>query len=233
MWWGVNSRADLALVEHLMQQRLRLAAMAGGATLQDPASTYFSHDTKLGRDVTVGPHVVFGPGVTVGDGVEILPFCHFLKTKIADGAVIGPFARLRPGAEIGPSAHIGNFVEIKNARIAEGAKVNHLSYIGDADVGARSNAGAGTITCNYDGYAKHRTVIGTGVFIGSQSALVAPVNIGDGAFIGAGSTITEDVPPQALAIARARQYTALGRATALRERLAAAATAAKSRVGAR
>ncbi len=200
---GVNSRLDLARVEAAAQRRLRLAAMAGGATLIDPDTVYFSADTKLGRDVTIGPNVVFGPGVTVGDRVEIRAFCHLEGATVADGALIGPMARLRPGAEIGAGAHIGNFVEIKNAVIEAGAKANHLSYVGDAHVGAGANIGAGTITCNYDGMFKWHTEIGAGAFIGSNTALVAPVSIGEGAMIGAGSVITADVPSGALAVTRA------------------------------
>jgi bifunctional UDP-N-acetylglucosamine pyrophosphorylase/glucosamine-1-phosphate N-acetyltransferase len=202
---GVNSRSELAAAEALFQARARQAAMAAGATLTDPASVWFSHDTRLGRDVVVGPCVVFGPGVAVGDNVTIQGFCHLEGTSIAAGARIGPFARLRPGAAIGPDAHIGNFVEIKAAVIGPGAKVNHLSYVGDAEVGAKANVGAGTITCNYDGFVKARTEIGAGAFIGSNTALVAPVRIGEGAIIGAGSVITADVPAEALALARAGQ----------------------------
>lgn len=202
---GIDTRADLARAEALVQERLRAEAMAGGATLLDPATVYFSYDTKLGRDVAVGPNVVFGPGVTVGDGVEIRAFCHFEGAEVADGAIVGPFARLRPGAKIGDAAHIGNFVEIKNADVEAGAKINHLSYVGDSRVGAGANIGAGTITCNYDGFAKHRTEIGAGAFIGSNTALVAPVRIGDGAITGAGSVIAKDVAADALAVTRAPQ----------------------------
>jgi bifunctional UDP-N-acetylglucosamine pyrophosphorylase / glucosamine-1-phosphate N-acetyltransferase len=202
---GVNSRAELSIAEAKMQARLRLKAMENGATLIDPASVFLSFDTVLGRDVTVEPNVVFGPGVRIGDNVEIRAFSHIEKAVVEDGAIIGPYARLRPGASIGEGAHIGNFVEIKNARIDKGAKANHLSYIGDADVGAGANIGAGTITCNYDGFAKHRTTIGAGAFIGSDTTLVAPVKVGAGAFTGAGSTITEDIPDDALAVARGRQ----------------------------
>ncbi|NQV55822.1 MAG: bifunctional UDP-N-acetylglucosamine diphosphorylase/glucosamine-1-phosphate N-acetyltransferase GlmU [Rhodospirillales bacterium] len=202
---GVNSRADLAVAEALVQNRLRIAAMEAGATLIDPATVYLSADTKLGRDVTIGPNVVFGPGVTIADNVEIRAFCHITQASIAKGASIGPFARLRPGADIGESAHVGNFVEIKNASLGPGAKANHLSYIGDAMIGAGANIGAGTITCNYDGYIKSLTEIGEGAFIGSNTALVAPVKIGDGAVTAAGSVITEDVERGALAVARARQ----------------------------
>ncbi|WP_207476390.1 bifunctional UDP-N-acetylglucosamine diphosphorylase/glucosamine-1-phosphate N-acetyltransferase GlmU [Arenibaculum pallidiluteum] len=202
---GVNSRADLAEAERLLQARLRRQAMEAGATLTDPGTVWFSADTRVGRDVVIGPNTFFGPGVEIGDRVEIRGFCHFEGVRIAAGAQIGPFARLRPGAEIGPDAHIGNFVEIKNARIEQGAKVNHLSYVGDARVGAKANIGAGTITCNYDGFLKSHTDIGAGAFIGSNTALVAPIAVGDGAIVGAGSVLTQDVPAQALAVARGRQ----------------------------
>jgi bifunctional UDP-N-acetylglucosamine pyrophosphorylase/glucosamine-1-phosphate N-acetyltransferase len=202
---GVNSRADLAAAERAVQRSLRARAMADGATLADPETVWFSFDTRLGRDVTVGPNVVFGPGVTVGDEVEIRGFCHIQGATIAKGAIVGPFARLRPGARLGAGAHVGNFVEIKNAVLDAGAKANHLAYVGDARVGARANIGAGTITCNYDGFAKHTTEIGEGAFIGSNTALVAPVRIGDRAVIGAGSTIAKDVAADALAVTRAEQ----------------------------
>ena len=215
---GVNSRADLARAEAVVQQRLRAAAMAGGATLADPETVYFSHDTRLGRDVTVGPHVVFGPGVAVGDDVEIRAFCHIEGARIATGARIGPFARLRPGADIAAEAHIGNFVEIKNTTVEAGAKINHLAYVGDSRVGAKANVGAGTITCNYDGFAKHHTDIGAGAFIGSNTALVAPVTVGDGAIIGAGSVITGDVAADALALTRADQEELKGWAKRFRGR---------------
>ena len=200
---GINSRADLAAAEAVLQGRLRARAMANGATLMDPASVTLSADTRLGRDVTVEPNVFFGPGVVVGNDVVIRAFSHLEQARIADGAIVGPFARLRPGADIGRGAHIGNFVEIKNAIIEPGAKANHLSYIGDARVGADANIGAGTITCNYDGFDKHHTDIGRGAFIGSNTALVAPVKVGDGAVVGAGSVIARDVPKDALALTRA------------------------------
>ena len=202
---GINSQAQLAEAEAILQARLRRAAMAAGVTLTAPETVFLAADTELAAGVEVGPYVVFGPGVTVAEGAQILPFCHLVGVRIEAGARIGPFTRVRPGAEIGEGAHVGNFVEIKNARLEAGAKANHLSYIGDARVGARSNIGAGTITCNYDGIAKYRTEIGEGVFVGSNSALVAPVTIGDGAFVGAGSTINRDVPPGSLSIARGRQ----------------------------
>lgn len=202
---GVNDRVDLAAVEALMQQRLRLAAMRHGVTLEDPTSVYLSYDTVLAADVTVGPHVVFGSGVVVEERVRIRPFSHLEGAQVSAGAIIGPYARLRPGSKVQAGAHIGNFVELKNASVGAGTKINHLTYIGDAEVGSGSNIGAGTITCNYDGFRKHQTTIGDNAFIGSNTALVAPVEVGDGAFIGAGSVITNNVPPNTLAVARGRQ----------------------------
>jgi bifunctional UDP-N-acetylglucosamine pyrophosphorylase/glucosamine-1-phosphate N-acetyltransferase len=202
---GINSQAQLAEAEAILQRRLRRAAMDAGVTLIAPETVFLAADTELAGGAEIGPYVVFGPGVTLAGGAQILPFCHLEGVRIEAGARIGPFTRIRPGAEIGERVHIGNFVEVKNSRLEAGAKANHLSYIGDARVGARTNVGAGTITCNYDGIAKHRTEIGEGVFIGSNSALVAPVTIGDGAFIGAGSTVNRDVPPGSLTIARSRQ----------------------------
>jgi bifunctional UDP-N-acetylglucosamine pyrophosphorylase/glucosamine-1-phosphate N-acetyltransferase len=193
----------LAAAEAVLQRRLRQAAMAAGATLIDPETVWFSFDTRLGRDVVVEPNVVIGPGVKIGDGVRIKAFSHLEGATVAPGGQIGPYARLRPGAEIGAGAKIGNFVEIKQASIDAGAKVNHLSYIGDAHVGAGANVGAGTITCNYDGFFKYRTEIGAGAFIGSNTALVAPVTVGAGAVIGAGSVIGKDVAQDALALTRA------------------------------
>ncbi|MFC3676897.1 bifunctional UDP-N-acetylglucosamine diphosphorylase/glucosamine-1-phosphate N-acetyltransferase GlmU [Ferrovibrio xuzhouensis] len=202
---GINNRAELAVAEAALQQRLRRQAMAAGVTMTAPETVYLRTDTRFGRDVTIEPFVVFGPGVTVGDDVLIRSHSHVEGASIAAGATIGPFARLRPGAAIAEGAHIGNFVEIKNARIEKGAKVNHLTYIGDARVGAAANIGAGTITCNYDGYFKSHTDIGAGAFIGSNSALVAPVKIGAGAIVAAGSVITRDVPADALSVGRGRQ----------------------------
>lgn len=202
---GVNSRAELAGIEKIFQNRLRQAAMANGATLLDPDTVYFAADTVLGRDVTVGQNVVFGPGVTVEDGVEIKPFSHLEGVIVRARAIIGPYARLRPGTVVGEGAHIGNFVELKNTQFGAGAKANHLTYLGDADVGGGSNIGAGTITCNYDGVLKHRTRIGANVFIGTHSTLVAPVSVGDGAYTAAGTVVTRDVAPDALSIARAPQ----------------------------
>jgi bifunctional UDP-N-acetylglucosamine pyrophosphorylase / glucosamine-1-phosphate N-acetyltransferase len=215
---GINSRAELAAAEAVAQRRLRAAALAGGATLVDPDTVWLSADTRLGRDVTVQPNVFFGPGVTVGDGVEIRAFCHIEGAVIEAGATIGPYARLRPGTVIGPGARIGNFVETKNTVLGPGAKANHLTYLGDTRVGAKANVGAGTITCNYDGFGKHRTEIGEGAFIGSNTALVAPVSIGKGAIVGAGSTITEDVPADAMAVGRGPQTVRAGAAKRFRER---------------
>lgn len=219
---GINSRVELALVEGIMQRRLRERAMLEGVTMTDPASVFLSNDTKFGRDVVIGPNVVFGAKVKVADNVTIKPFCHFEDCTIGEGAIIGPYARLRPGAQIGRDVHIGNFVEIKKAVIEDGAKANHLAYIGDARVGARSNIGAGTITCNYDGFDKHFTDIGEDVFIGSNSALVAPVTIGNGAMVGAGSVITKSVDPHALAVERAEQRQVDGYAEKFRARKRAA-----------
>ncbi len=218
---GINSRADLAAAEAAFQARARLAAMENGATLTDPGTVWFALDTYIGRDVVIGPNVVFDLGVTVESGVTIKPFCHLAGCHISRGAEVGPFARLRPGAELAEDVHIGNFVEVKNAIVAEGAKINHLSYVGDADVGARANIGAGAIVCNYDGVFKHRTGIGAGAFVGSNAALVAPVRIGAGALVAAGSTITEDVPEGALTLARARQVIKPGLGVRLMERLRA------------
>jgi bifunctional UDP-N-acetylglucosamine pyrophosphorylase/glucosamine-1-phosphate N-acetyltransferase len=217
---GVNSRADLAVAERILQGRLRAAAMAGGVTMLDPETVWLSHDTAFGRDVVVQPNVFFGPGVTIGDGVTIKAFSHIEGARVAEDAILGPYARLRPGAEIGRAAHIGNFVEIKAAVVEAGAKANHLSYIGDARIGAGANIGAGTITCNYDGFTKSLTDIGAGAFIGSNSALVAPVKIGDGAIVGAGSTITRDVPADALSVARGDQKDFEGWASKFRARKA-------------
>ena len=214
---GVNSRAELAEVEALWQQRRRARAMADGASLIAPETVWFAWDTRLGRDVTVGQNVIFGPGTSISDEVTIHPFCHIEGARVEKGAIIGPYARLRPGADIGAAAHVGNFVEIKKARLGEGAKANHLTYIGDAEIGARTNIGAGTITCNYDGFGKYLTKIGANAFIGSNSALVAPVSIGDGAIIGAGSVVTNDVPADALAIARGPQQNREGWAARFRE----------------
>ena len=215
---GVNSRAELAVAEAVLQRRLRERALAGGATLIDPMTVWLSRDTALGRDVVVEPGVFFGPGVTVGDGARIRAFSHLESAAIGPGATVGPFARLRAGTRLEQGARVGNFVEVKNATLGAGAKANHLTYLGDATVGAEANIGAGTITCNYDGFAKHRTEIGAGAFIGSNTALVAPVTLGAGSVVGAGSTITKAVPNDALAVARGPQRTIDGGAARLRQR---------------
>ncbi len=213
---GVNTKAELARAEAAFQDRARAAALAAGVTLIAPESVYFSHDTELGPDATVEPHVVFGPGVTIESGARVRAFSHLEGATVRGGAEVGPFARLRPGADIGAGAKVGNFVEIKNATLGAGAKAGHLSYLGDAVIGAKANIGAGTITCNYDGVAKHKTVIGPGAFIGSDTALVAPVTVGAGAYTGSGSVITSDVPDDALAVARGRQKTIPGWAAKFR-----------------
>lgn len=214
---GINTKAQLAEAEAVLQKRLRAAAMDAGVTLVAPDTVFLSTDTTFGKDVTVEPNVVFGPGVTVEDGAVIRSFSHIEGARVGKGARVGPFARLRPGANLGTDVHIGNFVEVKAATIEDGAKANHLAYIGDARVGAGANIGAGTITCNYDGFAKHRTDIGAGAFIGTNSSLVAPVKIGDGAYIGSGSVITKDVPADALSLERAQQTVKDGWAKRLRE----------------
>ncbi len=218
---GINSRAELARLELAWQQRRRAAAMADGVTLIAPETVWFSHDTVVGRDTVIEPNVVFGPGVTIGENVKLRAFSHVEGATVAAGAEIGPFARLRPGAEIGTKAKVGNFVEVKKARLGEGAKANHLAYLGDAEIGAGANIGAGTITCNYDGYFKYRTVIGEGAFIGSNSALVAPVTIGAGALVGAGSVVVRDVAADAVATARGEQKEKPGAAARFRERMQA------------
>lgn len=213
---GVNSRGELAAAEWLFQQGRRAQAMADGVTLVAPETVWFAHDTQLGRDTLVEPNVFFGPGVVAGENVLIRANSHLEGARIADGCEIGPYARLRPGTVLEAGAKIGNFVETKKARLGPGAKANHLSYLGDADIGARANIGAGTITCNYDGFLKYRTEIGEGAFIGSNSALVAPVKVGAGAIVGAGTTLTADVEPDALAIARAGRTTKAGWAARFR-----------------
>ena len=214
---GINDRQQLSHIEGIFQKHAREAAMANGVTMIAPSTVWFSHDTVVGKDVTLEPNIFFGPGVTIADEVLIKANSHIEGAKVASGAIIGPFARLRPGAVIGAKAHIGNFVEVKNAKIDEGAKANHLTYIGDAQVGAGANIGAGTITCNYDGFEKHWTKIGEGAFIGSNASLVAPVSIGARANVAAGSVITHDVPPDALAVARGRQEDKPGWAKKYRE----------------
>ena len=215
---GVNSRAELAQAEIAFQRRARLAAMEAGVTLIDPDSVYFSHDTEIGADVTIEPHVFFGAGVKIGSGCTIHSFCHFEGVQVGDNCEIGPFARFRPGAKLARKVKIGNFVEVKNSNLAEGVKANHLAYIGDADIGARANIGAGSITCNYDGFDKHRTTIGEDAFIGSNTALVAPVQVGARAYTAAGSVVTGDVPEGALAVARGRQADVEGWADKFRDR---------------
>ena len=222
---GVNSRVELAEAEATVQGWLRRAVMEGGATLVAPETVMLSVDTVLEPDVVVQPHVVFGPGVRVASGAEIRAFSHLEGCTVGPGALIGPYARLRPGTEVGVGAHVGNFVELKATRLGDGAKANHLSYLGDSSVGAGTNIGAGTITCNYDGYAKHRTEIGAGVFVGTHSTLVAPVSLGDGSFVAAGSVITQDVTADAMAFGRAAQVEKPGRAAKYR----AARTAARAK----
>lgn len=218
---GINSRAELSRAERLYQSQARHAAQGNGVTLTAPETVFFSHDTVVGRDTVIEPNVVFGPGVTVESGATIRAFSHLEGCHVSRGAVVGPYARLRPGAELAENVKVGNFVEIKNALVAEGAKVNHLSYIGDATIGARSNIGAGTITCNYDGVFKHKTTIGEDVFIGSNTMLVAPVTLGDAAMTGSGSVVTRDVPAGDLAVARAKQENKAGFAIRLFEKLKA------------
>ncbi|MGB1214319.1 MAG: bifunctional UDP-N-acetylglucosamine diphosphorylase/glucosamine-1-phosphate N-acetyltransferase GlmU [Pikeienuella sp.] len=218
---GVNSRADLAKAEGVFQSRARRAAMADGVTLIDPATVWFSYDTELARDVLVEPNVVFAPGVQVAEGARIRAHSHLEGCRVAPDAVIGPYARLRPGANIGAGAKVGNFVEVKNAVFGEGAKANHLAYVGDADVGAGANIGAGVVTCNYDGVMKHRTTIGQGAFVGTNSSLVAPVKLGEGAYVASGSVITRDVAADALAITRAKQMEKPGFVARFRSKLLA------------
>jgi bifunctional UDP-N-acetylglucosamine pyrophosphorylase/glucosamine-1-phosphate N-acetyltransferase len=202
---GVNTQAQLAQAEQAMQARLRRQALDAGVTMIAPDTVYLAADTSFGRDVTIEPFVVIGPGVSVADGAVIHSFSHIVQTKIGRDASIGPYARLRPGTEVGDGVRIGNFVETKQATLEAGAKVNHLSYIGDAHIGANANIGAGTITCNYDGFDKHRTTVGAGAFVGSNCSLVAPIKIGYAAYVGSGSVITRDVPDHALAVERSPQ----------------------------
>lgn len=218
---GVNTRAQLAAAEAEFQNRARAEALENGVTLTAPETVFFALDTVVGRDAIVGPHVLFGPGVTIESGAEIKGFCHLEGCHVSRGADVGPFARLRPGAELAEDVHVGNFVEIKNAILDEGVKVGHLTYLGDAHVGEFTNIGAGTVTCNYDGVMKHRTTIGKRAFIGSDTMLVAPVTVGDGALTASGSVITENVPPEALALGRAKQVNKPGLATRLFDRLKA------------
>jgi bifunctional UDP-N-acetylglucosamine pyrophosphorylase/glucosamine-1-phosphate N-acetyltransferase len=215
---GVNSRAELAVAESAMQQQLRARALAAGVGMIAPETVFLSYDTVLEADAQIGPYVVFGPGVTVRRGAEIRAFSHLEGAVVESGALVGPYARLRPGAKIGEDAHIGNFVEVKNTSIERGAKANHLAYLGDARVGAGANIGAGAITCNYDGFDKHHTDIGAGAFIGSNAALVAPVKIGDGVYVGAGSVITKETTRDSLALTRAEQKEFPGWAEKFRRR---------------
>ncbi len=214
---GCNKQADLAALEKTLQQRLRITVMESGVRLQDPTTVYFHHDTKIGQGTTIEPNVFFGPGVEIADHVTIKAFCHFEATKIDSGATVGPFARLRPGTHIEQDVRIGNFVEIKKSRIGKGSKVNHLAYVGDTDMGEDTNFSAGAITVNYDGFQKHQTTIGKGVMIGSNVNLVAPVQIDDGAFVAAGSTITEDVPADSLSVERTKAEIRTGWAAAYRK----------------
>ena len=216
---GINTRSELSAAEDAFQARARAEAFDNGVTLIAPETIFFALDTVVGRDAVVGPNVVFGPGVTIESEARIQPFCHLTGCHISRGATVGPFARLRPGAELAEDVHVGNFVEIKNSIIGEGAKVNHLSYVGDADIGEHSNIGAGTITCNYDGVFKHRTTIGKRVFIGSDTMLVAPVTVGDDAMTGSGSVITKDVPDGALGFGRPKQENKPGLALRMMSRL--------------
>jgi len=214
---GINDKTQLAEAEAVMQTRLRNAALDAGVTLIAPETVFLSADTKFGHDVTIEPFVVIGPGVTIGDGTVIHSFTHMVESSIGKKALIGPYARMRPGTSIGDGAKLGNFVETKAATVEAGAKVNHLSYVGDAHVGAKANLGAGTITCNYDGFFKHKTLIGEGAFIGTNTSLVAPVKIGAGAYIGSGSVITKDVPDDAMAVERSPQNNREGGAKRYRE----------------
>ncbi|MCB5198177.1 bifunctional UDP-N-acetylglucosamine diphosphorylase/glucosamine-1-phosphate N-acetyltransferase GlmU [Loktanella sp. TSTF-M6] len=218
---GINTRAELANAEAAFQTRMRAQALEDGVTIPAPDTVIFAHDTYVGADALIEPYVVFAPGVTVESGATIRAFSHLEGCHVSRGAVVGPYARLRPGAELAENAKVGNFTEIKNATLAEGAKVNHLSYIGDAAIGARANIGAGTITCNYDGVFKYRTTVGDDAFIGSNTMLVAPVTVGDRALTGSGSVITQDIPAEALAIARARQINKPGLARRLMDKLKA------------
>ncbi|KPQ08040.1 MAG: bifunctional glucosamine-1-phosphate N-acetyltransferase / UDP-N-acetylglucosamine diphosphorylase G [Rhodobacteraceae bacterium HLUCCA12] len=218
---GINTRAELAAAEAAFQARARAEALDNGVTMIAPETVFFALDTAIGRDTVIWPNVVFGPGVTIESDADIRPFCHLEGCHVSRGAQVGPFARLRPGTELAEDVRVGNFVEIKNAILDAGAKVNHLSYIGDASLGAGANIGAGTVTCNYDGVMKHRTEIGAGAFIGSDTMLVAPVHVGADAMTGSGSVITQDVPAGALALARARQVNKPGLASRLRARLLA------------
>jgi len=219
---GINTKAQLAEAEQVMQSRLRRAALDAGVTMIAPETVFLAPDTTFGKDVTVEPYVIFGPGVSVGDGAVIHAFSHIVQATIGKNTSVGPYARLRPGTSLGDGARIGNFVETKAAILEAGVKVNHLTYIGDTHIGANANIGAGTITCNYDGFNKHKTQIGEGAFVGSNSSLVAPVKIGKGAYIGSGSVIARDVPDDALAVERSQQTLREGWAKRFRDMKAAA-----------
>jgi bifunctional UDP-N-acetylglucosamine pyrophosphorylase/glucosamine-1-phosphate N-acetyltransferase len=213
----VNSRVDLAAAHTSFQTNMRRIALEDGVTMRDPETVYFSYDTVIERDAVIGENVVFGPGVTIKSGATIHPFCHIEGAVVGEGASVGPFARLRPGTDLGPDTFIGNFVEVKKTKMGRGSKASHLTYLGDADIGESSNIGAGTVTCNYDGFFKHKTTIGDGVFIGTHTSLVAPVTIGDGGFTATGTVVTKDVPADALGIARAEQVNKLGWAARFRD----------------
>ncbi len=228
---GVNSQGELAQVERVFQDGVRERMLVAGVTIPAPETVFFSHDTKIAAGVTIEPNVVFATGVSVENGAVIRAFSHLEGAKVGAGALVGPYARLRPGAVIGKDAHIGNFVEVKNVTVGEGAKANHLSYLGDGEVGAGANIGAGTIFCNYDGFFKYRTVVGEGAFVGSNSSLVAPVTIGAGGYVGSGSVVTENVPADALAVARGRQANKDGWAKAFRAEKSAAKKAGKKPEG--
>lgn len=228
---GVNSQGELAQVERVFQDGVRERMLVAGVTIPAPETVFFSHDTKIAAGVTIEPNVVFATGVSVENGAVIRAFSHLEGAKVGAGALVGPYARLRPGAVIGKDAHIGNFVEVKNVTVGEGAKANHLSYLGDGEVGAGANIGAGTIFCNYDGFFKYRTVVGEGAFVGSNSSLVAPVTIGAGGYVGSGSVVTENVPADALAVARGRQANKDGWAKAFRAEKSAARKAGKKPEG--
>lgn len=226
---GINTRAELASAEALFQSRTRAEAIEHGVVMQAPETVFFAHGTHVGAGAEIEPYVVFGPGVSVESDAHIRAFSHLEGCHVSRGAVVGPYARLRPGAQLDEDTRVGNFVEVKNTRLHQGAKANHLTYLGDADIGARSNIGAGIVTCNYDGFGKHKTTIGEGAFVGSGTMLVAPVQIGAGALVGSGSTITESVPDDALAIARARQENKPGLARKLRDLFEKRAAARKGK----
>ena len=229
---GVNSRVELAEAEGSFQARRRAELLVSGVTMTAPETVFFAYDTQIENDVIIEPHVVFGPEVLVRSGATIRAFSHLEGARVDEGAEVGPYARLRPGAVLEAGSKIGNFVEVKKTRVGKGAKANHLSYLGDGDIGEGANIGAGTIFCNYDGFLKYKTVIGKGAFVGSNSSLVAPVNVGEGAMIGSGSVITKDVEAGALSVARGKQMQKSGWATAFRDKMAAVKAAKKKADGA-